>query len=694
MSFRSVQRFFVLLFASLIVSAVAAQEKHPLTVEDLLEMEKVADPQASPDSRHAVFVRSTLDLEEDKYRSNLWTVEVDGGNLRQLTSHPEDDTHPRWAPDGKTIYFLSRRSETSQIWQIAIDGGESIQVTDQPLDIQHFTVSPDGKHLAFAMDVFPDCENIDETKKKLDEIEESKSTGRIYDRLLIRHWNVWADGRRSHLFVMPVDSGEPIDVMKGMDADCPSKPFGGSAEFTFSIDGRELIFASRDVGEKEAWSTNFDLYRVPIDGSEAPENITAANPAWDTAPTFSPDGRTLAYLATSRPGYESDNVQIILRSWPMGEERVLAPDRDLSIWMWFGFGVLRFSPDGQTIYTTPVDTGQIGLFGLDCKTDKVETLIKKGSVGAPSVTKNRILFTWNDRSHPPELYSVNPDGSDRRQLTYFNREKLAALRLGEDEQFTFRGWNNETVYGYVVKPVGLDAEKKYPVILSVHGGPQASSLNRFAGHQIFAGKGYAVVMIDYHGSAGYGQAFTDSINNDWGGKPLEDLQKGLAAALKKYPWMDGKRIGASGGSYGGYMMNWIAGNWPDRFRCLVNVCGLFDLRSMYYSTEELWFPEWDFIGTPWQGPENYEKHNPANYVQHWKTPTLVVHGEQDFRVPDTQGIATFTALQRRGIESKLLYFPDEGHGVRKPHNVIQFYNTVLEWFDYWLKTESDVKKPI
>lgn len=679
-----------LLFLSVCVALAASagfsqMRSHPFSIHDLLAMERISDPQVSPDGRLIVFVLSKTDLEENGSKTDLWMVRADGKDLRQLTSHTEKDSSPRWDPDGKTVWFLSSRSESSQVWRIRVDGGEALQFTDEPLDVANLVIAPDGEHIAFTMEVFPDCNGPAETKKKLDEKDEKKVTGRMYDKLFIRHWNRWKDGRRSHVFVMPTAGVEAVDVMAGMDADCPSKPFGASEEITFTSDGKCLVFTARDVGKTEPWSTDFDLYHVSIDAFDPPKCITRENKAWDTSPVFSPDGKILAYLATTRPGYESDQVRIILRPWPEGKERVLTENWDCSMPLWYGGGALRFSQDGKTIYTTALNVGQKSLFAVDVQTGNVKTIVKEGYSSSPAVAGKRIVFCMNNYKSPTELYSVNPDGGELRPLTEVNKERAAEARMGDYEQFNFEGWNKETVYCNVVKPVDFDPDKKYPVVFLVHGGPQASSVNRFGSVQTYAGAGYAVVMVDFHGSSGYGQSFTDSIRDDWGGKPLEDLQKGLAAALERYSWMDAQRVGAMGGSYGGYMINWIAGNWPDRFRCLVNICGLFDVRAMYYSTEELWFPEWDLKGTPWENPQSYERQNPANYVRNWKTPMLVVHGGRDFRVADTQGISTFTALQRRGIESKLLYYPDEGHGVGKPHNRIQYNEAVIAWFDRWLK---------
>ncbi len=662
--------------------AAGLDQTHPFSIHDMLAMDRLSDPQVSPDGKWIAFVLRKTDLEENKGLADLWLVGADGTALRRLTSHKASDSNPRWAPDGKSIWFVSARTDTSQVWRIAIDGGEAEQVTQQPLDVGNLIVAPDGRHIAFTMEVFPDCNTPGETKEKLDEIEKRKTSGRIYESIFVRHWDTWKDGRRSHLFVMPAAEGKAADVMSGMDADTPSKPFGGPEEITFTPDGRAVIFAARDVGAEEPWSTDFDLYMVPVDGTEPPKCLTEKNQAWDTNPVFSPDGKTLAYLAMARPRYEADRFRIILRRWPGNLERVLTEDWDRSP------SSICFSADGNTIYTTADNTGQGSLFAIDVKTGATRTIVKEGRVGSPGIAADRIIYGLSNLSSPVELYSVSREGSDGRQITKINAEKIAAARTGQYEQFTFAGWNDETVYCYVVKPIDFDADKKYPVAFLIHGGPQGSFGNSFHyrwNPQVYAAAGYAAVMVDFHGSTGYGQTFCDSIRGDWGGKPLEDLQKGLAAALERYPWMDGEKVGALGASFGGYMINWIAGNWPDRFRCLVNHDGNLCERMAYYDTEELWFPEWDHLGTPWDNPENYEKHNPVNFVKNWKTPMLVIHGAQDFRVADTQGLGTFNALQRREIPSKLLYFPDENHWVMKPANSVLWHETVIDWLDQWLK---------
>ncbi len=660
--------------------AEKTKEPHPFSVHDLLAMKRISDPQVSSDGQWIVFTLWTADLEANRGRTDLWLVGTEGQNLQRLTTHPASDFNPRWSSSGRHIYFLSTRSGSSQVWQINLGGGEAVPITDFPLDVSNLIVSPDGRYLAFTMEVFPDKGCPFDTKRRLDEKAKQKSSGRIYDRLFIRHWDTWKDGRRSHLFAFRVEDKKLFKLMVGMDADTPSKPFGGPEEITFTPDSQGLIFTARNAGREEAWSTNFDLYYVPVDGSKPPRCLTENNPAWDTMPLFSPDGKTLAYLAMKRPGYESDRYRLVLRDWASGQEKVLTEDWDRSP------AEIAWSPDSRLIYAVAPNIGQQSLFAIYVQTGQVKTVIRDGTIGSPRPLKDKIVLGLDHLKSPVELYSVFPDGKDMKPITQINADQLAAVKMGDYEQFTFKGWNKETVYTYVVKPVDFDPNKKYPVAFLIHGGPQGSFSNHFHyrwNPQVYAGAGYAAVMVDFHGSTGYGQAFTDSIRGDWGGKPLEDLKKGLAATLERYSWMDGNRVAALGASFGGYMINWIAGNWPDRFRCLVNHDGNLDERMAYFDTEELWFPEWDHEGTPWTNPQGYEKHNPINYIKNWKTPMLVIHGALDFRVVDTQGISTFTALQRRGIPSKLLYFPDENHWVLKPQNSILWHETVLSWLDQW-----------
>jgi dipeptidyl aminopeptidase/acylaminoacyl peptidase len=667
----------------LITLAAAAPKPHPYTVQDQVNLRRLLAVAVSPDASRVVLTVRATDYEANKGQLDLWTMRADGSELRQLTSHSGPDSDAVFAPDGKSIYFLSVRGETSQIFNLPLEGGEPIAVTKAPVDVGSFVLSADGTRLVFAAEVFPDCPETDTlgcTEKRLAEGAKKKATGKVYEHLMFRHWDTWKDGRRSHLFVQAVKGGTPKDLMPKLDADAPVKPFGGSEQFTFTPDGKQLVFTARDVGREEAWSTDLDLFVVPSDGSAAPKKVTSNNRATDTNPAFSPDGKTLAYLAMARAGYEADKLTVVLRSWPDGKERRLTDAWDRSA------DSAQWSADGKSIYVTAWDTGQLALFSIDVASGKITPLVASGHVSAVAPMGSQLFYVSDSLQGPAELYQL-ADGKPK-QLSHLNEEAMKNVKLGEPEQFSFAGWNGDKVHGYLVKPIDFDAKKKYPIAFLIHGGPQGSFGNDWHyrwNPQVYAAHGYAAVMIDFHGSTGYGQGFTDAIRGDWGGKPLEDLQKGLAAALEKYPFLDKSRACALGASYGGYMINWIAGVWNEPWKCLVSHDGNLDESFAYYATEELWFPEWEHGGTPWEQQMGYAKHNPVDHVAKWKVPTLVVHGGKDFRVNDSEGLATFTVLQRRGIPSKLLYFPDENHWVQKPQNSVLWHETVLGWLDQWTK---------
>ena len=658
-----------------------ASEGRPFTIQALVSLDRASQPALSPDARHIAFVLRTTDLEANKGRTDLWLVRSDGTGLRRLTTHPANDWGPQWL-SSETVAFLSARDGSSQVYAIDIDGGEARQVTRLPMDVDTLRASPDGASIAVSAEVYPDCTTLDCTAKRDEEKKKVKATGMVFDSLFFRHWDTWNNGKRNHLFVMPSAGGDPVDVTKGLDADAPTRPFGGIEEFDFSPDGKRLAFTlKKPMGSAEAWSTNDDIWVAPTDGSSAPVNLTEQNPARDSTPVFSPDGKTLAYLAMTRAGYEADRYRIVLHELATGEKKVLTEAWDRSP------DSLAFSRKGNRLWVTADNLGQHAIFSVDARSGKETLVIKDGHNLNPMEGEKGLVFLRDTLTSPAEFWLSSTSGGNESRLTELNRERLKGIGFGSPDHFTFPGAKGDTVYGYVVKPANFDPSKRYPIAFLVHGGPQGSFGNDFHyrwNPQTYAGAGYAAIMIDFHGSTGYGQAFTDAINDDWGGAPFEDLMKGLDAALMKYPWLDGNRTCALGASYGGFMVNWLAGS-TDRFKCLVTHDGNIDERMAYFDTEELWFPEWEHKGTPWENPAGYAKHNPIDLVKHWKTPTLVVHGGQDFRVVDTQGMSVFTALQRKGIPSKLLYFPDENHWVMKPANSILWHQTVTGWLDQWLQ---------
>lgn len=658
---------------------------HPISIHDLLSMERLGDPRVAPDGKSFAFAVGTPDVAANKTAHDLYLGAVDGSWTRRLTAPGAGGFQARWAKDGRAIYFVSARSGSSQVWKLSLDGGEATQVTNLPLDVDALELGPDGK-LLLGMAVFPGT-TPEETRKRLDAKEATKATGMVFDRLFVRHWDTWSDGTRNHVFVYDQATGKALDLMPALDADCPTKPFGGSEDYAVTPDGKALVFSARNVGREEAWSTNFDLFLVPLDASAAPKAITT-NPAWDAQPRFSPDGRTLAYAAMSRPGFEADRFDLVLRDWATGREHKVVlkaddtPRGDRSI------GSMAWAPDGKALYVEAEHLGQRALFSVDPVTGKARLVVGQGTLDGLEFTQDgRILYGMNSLLGPTEFYTVDPAGKDIKQITHFNDARVRDTKFGKPERFTFKGAKGDTVYGYLVYPVDFDPAKKYPVAFLIHGGPQGTFGNDFHyrwNPQVYAGAGYAALLIDFHGSTSYGQAFTDDIRDDWGGKPFEDLMKGLDYALAKWSFLDKDRCAALGASYGGYMINWIAGH-TDRFKTLVCHDGNLDERMAYFDTEELWFPEWEHMGTPWQNPEAYKKVNPIEFIKNWKTPMLVVHGMKDFRIPYAQGLGTFTALQRKGIPSKLLVFPDENHWVLRPANSLLWHETVLGWLDQWLK---------
>ncbi|HET7930495.1 MAG TPA: S9 family peptidase [Rhodanobacteraceae bacterium] len=674
-------------------SGAAMAASHPFNAHDLAMMDRVSDPHLAPSGNEVAFTVRSTDWDENKGVTSVWLLDLahKGAEPRRVTDPKLGANSPAFSPDGKTVYFLATEKDSTQLWSAPVAGGAAVQVTHLPLDVDNFKLSPDGKRLLFSAQMFEDCTTLECTRERLDARKKVKATGRLYHRLFVRHWNVWSDHRRGQLFVMPLDgSSRPILLTKGIDGDVPSKPDGSNAEYAFSPDGATVYFDVRIAGKTEPWSTNFDVYAVPSDGSAAPKNLTAANKAWDAFPTPSRDGKTLYYLAMKVPGFEADRFGIMALDLASGKSREIDPNWDRSA------GPLTLSADGKTLYTTVADEGNVALYGVDVATGKPAKLLSDGSVMGFDVAGSRIVAARQDFTHPTDLYTLNVHGKQLAQVTHFNAARLADIEFSKAQWFSFKGWNGDTVHGYVMPPVGATPGHKYPVAFLVHGGPQGAWPNEFHyrwNPQTYAGAGFAVVTINFHGSVGYGQAFTDAISGHWGDRPLEDLQKGWAAALKKFPYLDGNDACALGASYGGYMVYWMAGVWNQPWKCFVDHDGVFDARMMYYATEELWFEEHENGGTQYDHPENYEKFNPLDHVKDWRVPMLVVHSNLDYRIPVTQGIGAFTALQRRGIPAEFLNFPDEDHLVLKPQNSVQWHRTVLAWLKKWTGSQAPAASP-
>jgi len=653
-------------------------------VRDMVKLDRASAPLLSANGAQVVFAKRIVDADL-KASNSLWIRDLrtrDMAPPRQLT--PAGWNVNSASIEGQNVYFLSAKNGSQQLYVMPLAGGEPRQLTDFALDVDSYRISPQGDRVLFSAGVFQDCgSDLDCTSKRLDKDKASKSSGQVYDSMFVRHWDTWADGRRNTLFVAPLPAAGAAAV-KGASAisatlagDAPSKPFGGNEDFVWSPDGKTVVASIRVQGKQEPWSTNFDLYKLDAAGKQAPVNLTAANPAWDAGPVFSADGKTLFYRAMKRPGFEADRFGLMAMDVASGKVNEIAAQWDRSA------DGITLSADGQTIYTTAQDMGEHPLFAVNMASGEPTKLVGEGSISSFDIAGDALAFTRNSLKSGDQVFtSSTAAGAPQRAITQSAGEMLEGVNFGDFEQFSFKGWNDETVHGYVVKPHNYQEGKKYPVAFLIHGGPQGSFGNGWSyrwNPQTYAGQGYAVVMIDFHGSTGYGQAFTDAISQHWGDRPLEDLQKGWAAAQQKYSFLNGDKACALGASYGGFMVNWIAGNWNEPWKCLVNHDGVFDQRAMGYATEELWFTEWEQGGTPYAVPQNYEKFNPVNHVANWKKPMLVVQGQLDYRIPVEQGLATFTALQRQGIESKFLYFPDENHWVLKPHNSVQWHDTVNGW---------------
>jgi dipeptidyl aminopeptidase/acylaminoacyl peptidase len=661
----------------------AAQSRRPMGFDDLISMKRVADAQISPDGTRVAYVVNVIDKQANRGKRSIWLVPAAGGQARQwITSERNDDT-PRWSRDGKWLAFLSSREGAPQIFVAAAtdNAGASVRkVTSVPEGVGEFIWSPDGARFAFITDIYPECADLKCVAEKSTAAEQSKVKAVIADRLLYRHWDSFKRGKRSHLFVIDFGGGAPRDLTPG-DFDVPPFSLGDPTAFDFAPDGKEIVFA-RNTDKDEAISTNNDLFLVPVAGGEA-RRITGKNPGSDTTPRYSPDGRWIAYRSQARGGYESDRFRLMLYDRQSGAMTELSEGFDRWI------GELVWAPDSQGIFIGAEDRGRemIAVSGIrKAGSQTIKPIISNTASNGLTVSADgkTLAFMRSSLTMPAEVFASAGDGSGVRQLTTANALLLAQLELNKAEDFEYEGALKAKIHGFVVKPPKFDAKKKYPMVLLIHGGPQGAWFDNWGyrwNPQMWAARGFVTVLLNPHGSTGYGQAFTEQITGDWGGAVYEDLMKGVDYIIQQ-GYVDPNRMGAAGGSYGGYMVNWLNGH-SDRFKALVCHAGIFNATSMY-ATEELWFQEWEFKGNPWDNPELYNKWSPHMSANNFKTPTLVVHGELDYRVPVGEGIQLFSTLQRKGVPSKFLYFPDEGHWVLKPQNSELWYATVLSWFTQWL----------
>lgn len=677
----------LLLTIHLLIMASLAWSAHPFQVEDMHKLSRLADAKLSPDGKWIVFMIQRSDVSKNKNIRNIWLMSADGGSPTQLTySEKGSNTTPRWSPDSKSIYFLSNRvDDTAQIFRISLSGGEAKQITTTKLGIDSYVISPDGKTIAFSTSVFPECNDLACNEKKAKEVEDNSVKARTITSVPFRRWDTWVEGKRNHIFVMPADGGDAKDITPG-DVDSPIWS-QGAQELDISPDSKEICFSRHT--ENEAFVGNSDLFTLPLSGGK-PKKITT-NRAADSAPLYSPDGQYVAYTATLRPMQESDMPRLFIYNRKTQEHVNLTEklDRPINSYIW--------SQDGKTLWITIEDQAQIVIMKLDVAGQSFTKIYGDGTNGDVQVAPDFrfIIHSNHDLSHPAELFRIDVKGDSKpKQLTRFNEDVLKEIEMGEYSSFNFPGWNGESVQCWQIKPPSFDANKKYPLLLLMHGGPEAAWENMFHyrwNAQLFAGAGYVVLEPNFHGSTGFGLKFMDAIKKQWGGAPYEDQMKAVDVALT-WPYVDRTRVAAAGASYGGYMAAWVEGH-TDRFRTIVNHDGLYDLLTMLYSSD---FPggiDKEFGGTPWENQQALIDQAPVTYAKNFKTPMLVIHGEKDYRVDPSEGFAMFSLLQAMKIPSKFIYFPDENHWVLKPGNSIYWYNNVLDWLKYWVKPdEADYQK--
>ena len=677
---------------ALSAAAAAAQAQAPrarFNVSEMLKIQRVADPQLSPDGRWVAYQVSTPDVAANRSRTDLYVVAAAGGEPRKLTDGPSSSTTPRWSPDGRRLAFTTG----GQVWTMNPDGSDRRQVKTISTGAGDPVWSPDGKLIAFASDVYPDCADDACNKRRDEEAEKNPVKAHVATRLLYRHWVSWKGAKRTHVFVVPAEGGAARDLTPG-DWDAPPFSLGGPTDYAFSPDSKELAYA-RNTDRFEATSTNSDIFVVAVAGGE-PRRLTGDNKGADSSPLYSPDGRYLAYRSQSTPMFESDRWRLMLYDRQSKTTRELLPKFDAYV---EGF---TFAPDSRSIYFASGERGEQPLYHVSVADGSLRKLIGGFNDDVKVSPDGRLLlFTRSTAAGPTEIYTARQDGvaapggagGQAAALTHTNDALMRQFGLRPAEELTWEGAAGAKIAGWLVRPPDFDPSKKYPLVVLIHGGPQGAWNNSWSyrwNPQIYAAAGYVVLMPNPRGSTGYGQQFTNEISGDWGGKVYTDIMNGVAL-VAGMPFVDRNNVGAAGASYGGYMVNWILGHNDHpavKFKALVSHAGVFNLTSMYGATEELWFTEWEFKGTPWEAPELYEKWSPHRFAANFKTPTLVIHGELDFRVPVDQGLQLFTYLQRQGVESKLVVFPDEGHWILKPANSQFWYATVLDWLDSHLKAKG------
>ena len=671
--------FFVL--ASLL--GYSQQQKHPFTFYDMIKMKRLSQLTVSPDGRYLAFVVTSYDLKTNSHTTDVYILDQSQHVLSNITNGHGSSFNPVFAPDGGSLYYLNTLTKKSEIYKYSLKDKKTTKVSDLPVSVYNLKISPDGKYFVFSIAAYIDESDPEAIAQRLKAKEQSLSSAMEFTELPIRHWDTWEDHRWNHLYIMPIQGGQVKDIMQGVKGNCPSKPFGGTEEFDISPDGKLIAYTTK-LGRDRMWSTNFDVYLYDVKTGKT-RNITGENKAWDRVAFFSPDGKYLYYLAMRIPKYEADRFRIMRYNLKTGEKENLTEEFQVNP------SDLIISPDGKTIYFTGDKQGRIRIFALNTQTKDVKEIYSEHTNKSINLVGDKLYFLQESFKSPAEVYSLELKTGKLTKITHFNDDLLAQVKFGDVQEFWFTDRDGIKVHGWLLKPVNFDPHKKYPLAFYIHGGPQGAWHDGFHYRwnlEIAPSHGYVAVAINFRGSTGYGDAFKRAISGHWGDRPYYDLMDGLAYVLKMYPFIDSKRRGALGASYGGYMINYLMGKAPDQFDAFVCHDGLFDLTSMYYETEELWFPEFETQGTPWQNEEMYKKFSPSTYVTHWQKPLLIIHGGQDFRVPETQGFSAFTAAQRLGIPSKLLYFPDENHFVLQPANSEVWHREVFAWLDKWVKNKK------
>ncbi|PIS43786.1 MAG: S9 family peptidase [Ignavibacteria bacterium CG08_land_8_20_14_0_20_37_9] len=659
-------------------TTLMAQPKHALTFDDLWAMKRIGKVQLSPDGNTIAFNVTTYSFDENKGNIDIYLVDVDGKNIHPFKNSVKNETNPKFSPDGKKIAYVF----DSRIWTANLDGSDEQKLTNLSTGASGIVYSNDGKKMLFVSSVYPDCTTDDCNKEKDKQKEESKVKASIFTELMYRHWDEWRGEKRSHLFLLDISSKEVVDLTLNSKSDVPPIALGSDNDYSFSPDGSEIVF-TMNPDNVVATSTNNEIFILKLADIQkekpTPFKKISESKGNDCQPVYSPDGNFIAYTSMERAGFEADKSRLMLYNRKTGTTNILTKDNDLSV------SEFVWSPDAKSIYFLAENEIYNSIYKLEVATSKL-TLLQKEGDNANLLLSNdgqKLFFKQQRTNLPYEIFSISTEGKDLKQITFTNSDRLASIEMNPLETFWCKGANGTKVQSILVKPPFFDVKKKYPMIFLVHGGPQGHWSDDFHYRwnlHMFASKGYVVVATNPRGSTGYGQKFVDEISGDWGGKPYVDLMNAYDYAVKNFSFIDAKNTFAAGASYGGYMINWIAGH-TNRFNALVSHDGMYNAESAWGTTEELWFNEWEFKGAPFQNRKLYEKFSPSRFIQNCKTPMLIIHSANDFRLSEEQAFQLFTALQRLDVESKFLYFPDESHWVTKPQNAKLWWDTVLDWFE-------------